>query len=51
MGAYLNVQINAKDYEDPEFVKTTLQKGKQIEEQACIKEKEILEIVHEKIRG
>ena len=49
MGAFLNVKINASGLDDKEFVETILQKGKDIEEKANRKEKEILTVVEKKL--
>jgi len=49
MGAFLNVKINASGLENKEFVETILQKGKEIEDKANRKEKEILAIVEKKL--
>jgi len=49
MGAYLNVKINCANLEDKAFVAEILAKGAEIERQAIVKEKEILEIVGGKI--
>lgn len=49
MGAFLNVKINAAGYDDKSLVTELLQKGRDIENKAVAKEKEILEIVNEKI--
>ncbi|MBS1948496.1 MAG: glutamate formimidoyltransferase [Bacteroidetes bacterium] len=49
MGAFMNVRINAKDYEDKKFVKNIIIKGKEIEDKTMAAEKEILEIVNAKI--
>ena len=48
-GAFLNVKINCKDYNDKEFVKITLNDGKNILKKAISLEKEILKITEEKI--
>ncbi|MBS2100031.1 glutamate formimidoyltransferase [Carboxylicivirga linearis] len=49
MGAYLNVKINASGLDDKSFVESVLAQGKMIEEKAIKAEKEILEIVNQKI--
>nr|WP_321408979.1 glutamate formimidoyltransferase [uncultured Carboxylicivirga sp.] len=49
MGAYLNVKINASGLDDKKFVEGILTKGKLIEEKSIQAEKEILEIVNQKI--
>nr|WP_319399228.1 glutamate formimidoyltransferase [uncultured Carboxylicivirga sp.] len=49
MGAYLNVKINASGLDDKSFVESILAEGKMIEEKAIKAEKEILEIVNQKI--
>jgi glutamate formiminotransferase/formiminotetrahydrofolate cyclodeaminase len=48
-GAYLNVKINAGGLEDKIFVADILSKGKELQEKAVILQKEILNIVQEKI--
>ncbi|MCB0715436.1 MAG: glutamate formimidoyltransferase [Chitinophagaceae bacterium] len=48
-GAFLNVRINAMDYDDKNFVNLMLEKGKTIEEKATLLEIEILNIVHAKL--
>ncbi|HLY70311.1 MAG TPA: cyclodeaminase/cyclohydrolase family protein, partial [Puia sp.] len=49
MGAFMNVRINAKDYQEKDFVSDIISKGKEIEQNAIALETEILEIVNEKI--
>ena len=49
MGAFMNVRINAAGYDDKDFVKDVVAKGKEIENKAIEMEKEILNIVNEKI--
>ena len=49
IGAFLNVKINCKDYQDKSFVKDILKQGKEIVDKACKKEKEILKITESKI--
>jgi glutamate formiminotransferase/formiminotetrahydrofolate cyclodeaminase len=49
MGAFLNVKINAGGLKDKSFIKKVLEEGKEIEENAIEKEKEILVIVNGKI--
>ncbi|MBS1668038.1 MAG: glutamate formimidoyltransferase [Bacteroidetes bacterium] len=49
MGAFMNVRINAKDYDDKVFVADIIKKGKEIEGQAMALEGEILKIVDQKI--
>jgi glutamate formiminotransferase/formiminotetrahydrofolate cyclodeaminase len=49
MGAFMNVRINAKDFEDKNFVTDIISKGKEIEQKAIALETEILKIVNEKI--
>ncbi len=49
MGAFMNVRINAAGYDDKNFVDDILQQGRVIEEQIIKDEKEILQIVNEKI--
>jgi glutamate formiminotransferase/formiminotetrahydrofolate cyclodeaminase len=49
MGAFMNVRINAAGYDDKAFVASLIAKGKQIEDAAIALEKEILEVVNEKI--
>ena len=49
MGAFLNVKINASGLDDKQFVVTILKKGKEIEDKANRKEKEILAIVEKKL--
>lgn len=51
MGAFMNVRINTKDYLDTHFVNQVLENGKSIEENTIQLEKEILEIVNQKING
>lgn len=50
MGAYLNVKINAGGLTDKFFAENILKKGKEIQDAAMKAEKEILEIVHSKIK-
>src|SRR5678815_2705201 len=49
MGSFLNVKINAAGYDDKTYITELLQIGKDIENKAIAKEKEILELVNEKI--
>ena len=44
-GAYLNVRINVKDMEAPEFVSDILKRAEAIDNNATIIEKEILALV------
>ncbi len=48
-GAFLNVKINMGDLEDKEYAKQKLGQGTEIEDNAIALEKEILDIVNEKI--
>ena len=50
MGAYLNVKINADGVDDKEFVNDLLERGAAIEKKALETEKEILEVVNNKIK-
>ncbi len=49
IGAFLNVKINCMDCEDKEFVAEILEKGKQLVDNACSLEKEIMKITDSKI--
>jgi glutamate formiminotransferase / formiminotetrahydrofolate cyclodeaminase len=49
MGAFLNVKINTKDFEDKEFVNTVLKEAIEIEKMATEAEKQILQIVESKL--
>ena len=49
MGAFMNVRINAKDYDDKLYVENTLAKGREIEKNTIVLETEILKIVNDKI--
>ena len=49
MGAFMNVRINAANYDDKIFVNDVVARGKEIEEKARALEFEILEIVNSKI--
>jgi glutamate formiminotransferase/formiminotetrahydrofolate cyclodeaminase len=49
MGAYLNVKINTGDLEDKAYVDEVVKKGAEIQEKALALEKEILELVNQKI--
>ena len=49
MGAFMNVRINAASYDDKGFVNDVVSRGKEIEDKAKVKEREILEIVNGKI--
>jgi glutamate formiminotransferase/formiminotetrahydrofolate cyclodeaminase len=49
MGAFMNVRINARNYEDKNFVDDIIAKGKEIESKTIALEAEILKIVNEKI--
>ena len=49
MGAFMNVRINASGYEDKVYVQEIIAKGKEIEDKTIVLEKEILQVVNEKI--
>jgi len=49
IGAFLNVKINCKDFDDTEFVTDVLAKGDAVMTKAIAKETEILKITNEKI--
>jgi glutamate formiminotransferase/formiminotetrahydrofolate cyclodeaminase len=49
MGAFMNVRINAAGYDDKDFVKGIITKGKEIEAKTIERESEVLRIVNEKI--
>jgi glutamate formiminotransferase/formiminotetrahydrofolate cyclodeaminase len=49
MGAFMNVRINGASYDDKDFVAEIFRKGKEIENRAMELEREILEVVDEKI--
>jgi glutamate formiminotransferase / formiminotetrahydrofolate cyclodeaminase len=49
MGAYLNVKINASSLKDKEFKKKILEEAKKISDAAIIKEKELIDLVDQKI--
>jgi glutamate formiminotransferase/formiminotetrahydrofolate cyclodeaminase len=49
MGAFMNVRINAKDFDDKSFVADIINKGKEMENKTIAIENEILKIVNEKI--
>jgi len=49
IGAFMNVRINAASYDDKEFVKSVIDKGRQIEHDTISMEADILRIVNEKI--
>ncbi|OFY14640.1 MAG: glutamate formimidoyltransferase [Bacteroidetes bacterium GWF2_29_10] len=50
MGAFLNVKINSSGYNDKEFVNDIIKRGTDIEQKAILLEKEILDIVNQKIK-
>jgi len=49
MGAFMNVRINAANYDDKIFVNDVVAKGKEIENKTKKLEMEILDIVNKKI--
>ena len=49
IGAFLNVKINCKDYNDKKFVKEILKKGEDIIKKTKKIEEEILNLTHKKI--
>jgi glutamate formiminotransferase/formiminotetrahydrofolate cyclodeaminase len=49
MGAFMNVRINAAGYDDKNYVTEIVTRGREIEEKAIAMEKEILNVVNEKI--
>lgn len=51
MGAYLNVKINASGLEDKIYAQNIIKEAENIQKQAIEKEKQILEIVNEKINS
>lgn len=51
MGAFLNVKINSGTFEDKSFVEEILTEGDKIEKEALKLEKEILDIVNQKIKS
>ena len=48
-GAYLNVKINASEFDDKDFVRDVLMKGCDIDSKAKMEEEAILKMVEEKI--
>ena len=50
MGAFLNVKVNTQGFDDKKFVDEVISKGAELENKAIQKEKEILEIVENKIK-
>jgi glutamate formiminotransferase/formiminotetrahydrofolate cyclodeaminase len=49
MGAFMNVRINAKDFDDKNYVADIIAKGKAIENNTIVLEAAILKVVNEKI--
>lgn len=49
MGAFMNVRINAADFDDQEYVQEIVSKGRAIEQKAMDMESDILKIVNSKI--
>ena len=49
IGAFLNVKINCKDFDDTEFVTDILAKGEAVMAEAIAKETEVLKITNDKI--
>jgi glutamate formiminotransferase/formiminotetrahydrofolate cyclodeaminase len=49
-GAFLNVQINASGLDDKEYAAQVLAEGQKMADAADAAEREILEIVHEKMK-
>jgi glutamate formiminotransferase / formiminotetrahydrofolate cyclodeaminase len=49
LGAFLNVKINSKSYEDKAFTAEMISRGQEMEKQAIQQEQEILSIVNDKI--
>ncbi len=49
MGAFLNVKINAAGYDDKNFTKNIIERGREIENKAIALEQDILKIVNGKI--
>jgi len=49
IGAFLNVKINCKDFDDTAFITDIITKGEVLVEKAVAKEAEILETIHKKI--
>lgn len=50
IGAFLNVKINAQSFENKKFVNDIIKKGEKLEKKALEKEKEIIEMVENKIK-
>lgn len=48
-GAFMNVKINAQDYQDKAFTDTVLAGGREMEQQAVAQEQEIIALVNAKI--
>ncbi|MCA8981650.1 MAG: glutamate formimidoyltransferase [Planctomycetes bacterium] len=51
LGAYLNVKINTKDLEDAAAVADYVKRGQAIADQACALEREVLDIIQNKVEG
>ena len=49
MGAFMNVRINARGYNDKTYVDDIIAKGKAIEDAVIAEEAQVLQIVNEKI--
>ena len=49
IGAFLNVKINCRDYEDKAFVDDILEKGQKLVDDTCSLETEIIKITKSKI--
>lgn len=49
MGAFMNVRINAAGYDDKDYIKDIVAKGKEIEDKTVAMEAEVLTVVNEKI--
>jgi len=49
-GAFLNVKVNTQGFEEKDFVDDIIKKGSELERKAIAQEKEILEIVEDKIK-
>lgn len=49
LGAFMNVRINAADYDDKSFVNEIIRKGRELENKAIALESQIVKIVNDKI--
>ncbi len=49
LGAFLNVKVNAKDFDDKEYVEKVLKEGQKIADDAMLMESEIIDLINQHV--